>query len=206
MSAPRTNQTGPAGTALPRRSWLAALALVVAVLSVALPLPAAESPVALEYKVKAGYLYNFAKYVEWPDTPARSGDNPSPTPLVIGVLGGQEVLPILQQVLHGKTVEGRPLLLKAVTKLNAEPGCHILFVHRSAGQAPAQIRQSLGQAPVLLVGETEGFAEEGGMIGFVREDESFRIRLNLEASNQAGLKVSAKLSSIARLVKTRPQP
>lgn len=201
MSPVRPNLSRPARAAVHRRAWLAVLALLAALGVLAGPVAASESPLSLEYKVKAAYLYNFVKYVEWPSTESATN-----TPIVIGLVGGSEALPVLQQVLAGKTVDGRPLQVKGLAKPARDAGCQILFIHQSAAQTPAQIRQALGPAPILVVGESERFAENGGMIGFVREADSFRIHLNLDSATQSGLKVSAKLSSVARLVKTRAEP
>ena len=178
------------------------LALCLLIISVPQPLPAADAALTLEYRIKAGYLYNLAKFVEWPNPPS----SPERSPIRIGVVGGAEILPILQQVLQGKLLEERPIELTPVAKPAADTGCHILFIHHSFGQSPVQIWQALSNAPVLLVGESEQFAEQGGMIGFVRESNSFRIHLNLETASRAHLKVSAKLSSVARMVKGRQQP
>lgn len=184
---------------LRRRAWFAALCSALVLLWEPRSLSAAESSLALEYKVKAGYLFNFARYVEWPAAALPETNSP----IVIGVMDGKEVLPVIQQQLQGKTVNNRPLQVKAIAASGSATNCHILFVPRFAGQSAAEVRQALGQTATLLVGETEQFAERGGIIGFVREEESFRIHLNLEAAAQARLKVSARLSNIAMLVKTK---
>ena len=80
---------------------------------------------------------------------------------------------------------------------------HLLLVTRVAGKTPEQLSKLAGTAPLLIVGETDAFAEHGGMVGFVREEDAIRLTLNLERTTKAGLKVSAKLSSVARLVKTQ---
>ncbi len=153
----------------------------------------------LEYKVKAGFLFNFAKFVEWP---AASFDSPK-SPIVIGVMAEDASSPVLQQVLDGKMVNGR---LISVTPLQDAAGlsrCHMIFLGRTVNDRFEDILKRSKGLPVLTVGEAEQFAEKGGMIGFVREDENFRLQINLETATQAGLKVSAKLSSIARIVKTK---
>jgi hypothetical protein len=178
--------------------WLATLTLLLAPPA----MHAADSPAALEYKIKAGYLYNFAKYIEWPakTLPATN------SPIVIGVLDGAGALPVVQSIFQNKSVAGRPLQVKAVFPTTLDASCHILFLTRAAGPSPLEVRQTLGSAATLLVGEDDQFAERGGMIGFVREEDSFRVHLNLEAATQAGLKVSAKLSSVAKVVKSKAGP
>ena len=183
-----------------RRGWLAMLALALTALLASALLSAVEPVVELEYKVKAGYLFNFARFVEWPGEAIPTATSP----IIIGVLAGNEVLPIIQQVLEGKTVNDHPLVVKSIKAARPDSGCHILFVSRTVSQSPSEVHEALGSSSAtLLVGETDNFAEKGGMIGFVREDETFRLRLNLEAATRAGLKVSAKMSSVAQVVKTK---
>lgn len=187
------------------RVWRSA-AVLPALLALAGWLPpraaAAGEEMALEYKVKTGYLFNFANFVEWP-----AAALPGPgSPFVIGVLDGGEALPVLQALLAGKTVNGHPVQVRALSAERIGRGLHIVFVTRSAGVSPAEIEAALGGAATLLVGETERFAERGGMVGFVREGDNIRFQLNLERVAQAGLKASAKLASVARLVTTRREP
>ena len=184
---------------LNRRVWFSAFAFTFAALSTLPFLRAAESTLGTEYQIKAGYLFNFAKYIEWPATSLPAADSP----LVIGVMDGAEALSHIQQQLQGKTVNHRPLQVKSVATASASNGCHILFVSRSAGKTASEVRDAVGSAAVLIVGETDQFAERGGMIGFVREEGAFRLNLNLDAATQAGLKVSARLSTVARVVKTK---
>jgi hypothetical protein len=184
----------------PMEFWkprIAALVLFGAYSLCFLASAAAESDAALEYKVKAGYLFNFAKFVEWPASALPQGDSP----LVIGVIDNGEALPAVQLVLEGKMVGQRPLRIKAVSAEHPGKDLHILFVTRAAKKSPESLRRALGDASILLVGESEEFAERGGTIGYQREGESIRIHLNLERAVAAGLKVSAKLSSVARVVK-----
>jgi hypothetical protein len=154
---------------------------------------------SLEYKVKAGYLFNFAKYVDWPPRAHATAESP----FVIGVLGGQGPRSVIEEVLRGKTVFGRPLEVRLLERLEDHAGCHILFVTRDSKITAEQASSAAGTAPVLLVGETESFAESGGMIGFVRQDEQFRVVLNLESVNASGLKASAKLATVAKRVRSK---
>jgi len=185
-----------------RRIWsLSAALLLAAAIS-----SAADGALTLEYKVKTGYLFNFANFVEWP---AAAWSGPE-SPFVIGVLDDGEnaggALPVLEALLRGKTVNGRPVRIQAVSVDQVGSGLHILFVTRAAGVSPAEIEAALGGAATLLVGETDRFAEQGGMVGFLREGDNIRFQLNLERVTAAGLKASAKLASVARLVTTRRRP
>lgn len=176
------------------------LRLLLAVFVACLCLPAAAvSPDNLEYKVKAGYLFNFAKFVEWPPHTHASAQSP----FVIGVLGEREPVGAIEEVLRAKSVFGRPLEIRPMDDLQARAGCHILFVLRSSKISAGEAVAAIGKDPVLLVGETESFAESGGMIEFVRQDDQFRLLLNLETVNSAGLKASAKLASVAKNVRSK---
>lgn len=178
--------------------------LVLAVCAGWLPLRAAAAgdELPLEYKVKTGYLFNFANFIEWPAAVLPAADSP----FVIGVLDGGEALPVLQALLEGKTVKGHPVQVRALSADRIGGGLHVVFVTRAAGVSPAEIEAALGGSATLLVGETERFAERGGMIGFVREGDHIRFQLNLARVAEAGLKASAKLASVARLVTPGREP
>ena len=163
---------------------------------------AADSPVELEYRVKAGYLNNFAKFVEWP-----AGAFPSTnSPFVIGVVDGGEAASVIRSMFAGKQVNGRPVEVKEVSAEAIGKGLHIVLATRVAGKTPEELRKSAGSAPLLIVGETEEFAERGGTIGFVREGESVRLTLCLDHAAAGGLNVSSKLAAVAKLVKSRRTP
>jgi YfiR/HmsC-like len=181
---------------LPRRLLAAFVALLL------LPTHPAEPDPSLEYKVKAGYLFNFAKFVEWPASafPATN------SPFVIAVLDTGEATPALTQSLAGKEFAGRSLDITRAASGDVPASAHILFVTRSAGTRPEDLRARLGNAPILLVGETDGFAERGGAIGFFREGDSIRFAICLEHANAQGLKISARLSSVAKPVRSRSKP
>ena len=184
-----------------RRAWLvmAARWVLLGLLLAPLGVRAADSAAVLEYKVKAGYLFNFARFIEWPATCLPAPDSP----FVIGVLDGGEALPVVKTLLEGKKVDSHPVQVRTVTADQIGRDIHILLVTRAAGKSPEEIRAALGNAATLLVGETEQFAERGGTVGFTREEESIRLSLNLERATEAGLKVSSKLASVAKQVKTK---
>lgn len=160
---------------------------------------AGDESLALEYKVKAGYLFNFAKYIEWPAGAFPSADSP----LVVAVVDGQGAGPVLAGVLEGKSVGGHPLKVTTLAAGTPPVGVHILMLTRASQRTPEEARRLLGEAPTLLVGETEDFAERGGVIGFVQEEDRVRFNLCLAHAAEVGLKISAKLSSIAKSVQPR---
>ncbi len=145
-----------------------------------LAMPLAAQGGAGEYQVKAAFLFNFAKFVEWPD-----GSFKSPTDGIhICVLGDNPFGTALSDVLAGKKVNDRPLV-----------GVRILEVKLRA------ILAATGPAGILTVGDSDNFALDGGVIGFRVEDGRVRLEINLKAAENAQVQISSKLLSLAQIVK-----
>lgn len=161
------------------------------------PLRLAAADAAVEYKVKGGYLYNFAKLVEWPTNSLPAPDSP----FIIGVLDGGEALTVFQALLAGKSVNGHPLQLQAVKADRVGSGVHILFVPGAAGKSSAKIQAALGGAATLLVGESKGFAEGGGSLNFVMVEGSVKFEANPAAAARAQLTLGSQLLKLALVVK-----
>jgi hypothetical protein len=156
----------------------------------------AQSPTAGEYQVKAAFLYNFAKFIEWP--PSSFSD--ASAPIRICILGRDPFGAELHAIADEKTVNGRKLQVSQLGDLQMVKTCHILFIASSEKTQLKQALESLQGADVLTVGDTEGFVEKGGMINFVLENDRVRFEVNHKAVEQAGLKVSSKLLNIAKSV------
>ena len=152
----------------------------------------AQSLSSREYEIKAAYLYNFIKYVDWPSY----GDN-----ITIGVLGGNPFGTALAP-LNGKIVKGRRLLIKELDSLREAQKCQIIFISSSEKQRLQEIFENLKFARVLTVGETEGFASDGGIINFVQEHNKVRFEINPDAAHRTGLNISSELLKLAKLVKS----
>lgn len=152
-----------------------------------------------EYQVKAAYLVNFSKYVDWPPK-AFEGSN---APLVIGIWGEDNFGEDLKKMTEGKSINGRNFLLKHVQNIQElkEP-CQILFISASEKRRLPDILENLKGSSVLTVGETESFLPRGGIINFTRKDRKVRLEINLPAAERAGLKISSKLLSVAELIKS----
>jgi hypothetical protein len=172
--------------------------LLVAVM-VALPLSVANAQGYNETEVKAAFLYHFTSYIEYPSG-AFAGNS---TPFVIGVLGKSGITDALQQAVKGKSVRGRAIVVKQVSIGQELLECHILFVPDAEAKSLPRILEILGDAPVLLVGESENFAAKGGMVGFFVEQKRVRFEVNLEAARRAHLTISSKLLSLARIVRAK---
>lgn len=144
--------------------------------------------VSLEYRVKAAYLFNFAKYVEWPSSGGTG-------PLTLCVAGRNVFGSALEETIAGERVNGRPLVARVI--LEPTPGCDVLFVPRGAA-TNAYLLAAQGQ-PVLTVGETPGFIEAGGVINFIVDGANVRFEISAPAADRAGLRVSSRLLRLARM-------
>jgi hypothetical protein len=170
-----------------RLSWLCWL--LVSVLSA--PGQQLQLP---EYQLKAAFIFNFAKFVEWP---AEAFPEPQ-SPFVIGILGATPLKEQLQQVISGKKINDRPVSFREFTSAAQSTNCHILFVSASERTRLPELFRSLGALPVLTVGETEQFLAVGGMINFVSEEKKIRFEISDESAKKAHLKISSKLLTLAR--------
>ena len=157
---------------------------------------AAQAQSATEYQVKAAFLFNFARFVEWPADAFPSADSA----LQICVLGQDPFGRDFEQVIVDKTVNGHRIEVAHPDGLPQAKACQILFVASSDKQQIRQILEGLKGASVLTVGGTDGFAKMGGVINFVLDDNRVRFEINLKAAELAHLKVSARLLTVAKLV------
>ena len=161
--------------------------------------PAAE-PIVDEYQVKAAFLFNFAKFVEWPNE-AFSDPN---APLVITVFGEDPFNGSLEAV-KGKLVNNRKLTIRRVKDIQEIGKSNVLFVSPSARKELGRILEALQGQNVLTVGEDGAFTQCGGIINFVKEDNRVRFEVNVTAAERAGLKISSRLLALARIVKGSAQ-
>jgi len=146
-------------------------------------------------QLKAAFLYNFAKFVEWP--PEAFGEAKSP--IVIGILG-EDPIPIrgdLERAIVGKTINNRPLEIKPFRSAVDATNCHLLYIGASEQAHLKQILESLGGASVLTVGETDDFIQKGGMINLIQEKGKFRFQISEATAKSVHLKISSKLLSLA---------
>lgn len=156
---------------------------------------AAEVRPPTEYQVKAAFLYNFTKFVEWPDA-AFSG---STAPLNICIMGKNPFSTYLDD-LQDKTVRGRQISIRMNPASEKLDRCHILFISASEKNQLSYIIQRLENASVLTVADMEGFTAAGGMINLVLKDNKVTFDVNLKTARFAGLKVSSQLLKLAHKV------
>jgi hypothetical protein len=154
-----------------------------------------ENDGSVEYPVKLAFLYNFTKFVEWPAQSYRDAG----APLVICVVGNDPFSPDLERQLRTRTVEGHGVEVRTLGTTDTLDVCHMVFIPMTANEQAARIVKGLDGTSTLTVGETAGFAASGGIINLMVEGNTIHIEVNLTAADRAGLKISSKLLSIAKL-------
>jgi hypothetical protein len=147
----------------------------------------------VEYKVKAGYLYNFTKFITWPEDKSETFNL---------CIVGEDPFGDLIDPIEQRTAFGRPIKLFRFNSFNKEQRCHILFVSVSI-KDNSSLKNILAIQEAnkpLTVGESKEFAAQGGMIGFVNRQGNIKLQINLKVLQQSDLKISAKLLEVAELV------
>ena len=153
-----------------------------------------------EYEMKAVFIYNFAKYIQWPGVATPETDKP----FVVGLIGKDPFGPLLDDVMRGQRVQSRAVVVRRFATVQEVANCHILFIGSSEQGNLQRILEAVRRAPVLTVGDMDHFAERGGMINLTTEDNRIRFEINMEAIERSGLKAGSQLLRLARLV-TEPR-
>jgi hypothetical protein len=170
------------------------------ILQVLVPLTAngQEGETSLEYQVKGAYLYNFAKFIDWPP---QTFSSPT-SPIILCTLGQSPFGPEFENQLREKKVRDRNLEIRRVTDAEEAGSCQILFVPSTEHAHLHDVIAELKGKSILLVGETPGFDQQGGMIQFVVEGGTVRFKINPLTAKQSGLQISSKLLQVALQVVT----
>jgi hypothetical protein len=149
-----------------------------------------------EYLIKAGFVYNFAKLVEWPAASVQKDQ-----PIVIGVLGSDQFADILDRVVDGKNLDGRKFNVKRLKNQEYKDcRCQMLFVARAESGRLDEIIGFEKNAAVLTISETADFAKRGGIIAFILEDSKVHFQVNVDSAKRAGLTISSRLLTLATIV------
>lgn len=151
-----------------------------------------------EYELKAGFLYNFGKYVEWPADAFEAKE----TPIAIGIVGTDPFGPALEKTLKDREAQDRKFSILRFRDAGEIRRCHILFIPKSEKPRYAAIFKAVEAWPTLTVGELEGFAGTGGTVNILIEKERPRLEINPDAAERARLTIQARLLKLAILVKT----
>ncbi len=160
----------------------------------------AEDDLVGEYLVKAAFLYNFAKFVEWPDdTFATSSSH-----IRLCILGDNPFGAAIESI-QGKTVRGRELVIKFISRVESLEGCHILFISASKKDKLDQIFHYTKHCTVLTVGDITHFTHRGGIISLFKSGTKIKFEINIDAAKASELKISSKLLKLAKIVRNPPQ-
>ncbi len=153
----------------------------------------AESASIREYQIKAAFLYNFTKFVEWP-ADKFTDEN---APMILCVIGVDPFGPTLEHAVRGRKIKGRAIIVKRKIGINGLKRCHVLFVSSSERENIRDIVASLAGASVLTTGDMDRFANLGGIINLLKRGNKIRFEINSSAAAQSGLKLSSYLMGLA---------
>jgi len=151
-----------------------------------------------EYRVKAVFLFNFSRFVEWPDSAFAAPD----APFVIGVFGQDPFGAELDEVANGETVNGRPLQIRRVHAVDQAPDCQILFIPAAEQDQLDTILAAVDRRSTLTVSDLDGRTSRGAMIRLVTDRNRIKLRVNVDSARAAGLTISSKLLRSAEIVGT----
>ncbi len=160
----------------------------------------AQDALISETQIKAAFIYNFTKFIEWPKAAFPAKGNP----IVIGILGETPLTAELGVIVAGRQVNGRPIAVTSVRTAEDLASVQVLFVSASEDAAFGEFAPALAGNALLTVGESPGFAAANGAIVFVRLNGKLRFEINLSAAERAGLKISGELQKLAAAVKRPP--
>jgi hypothetical protein len=179
------------------RRWRESLLTLACLGALAAPQTSqAAEPEASEAAVQAAYLFNFARFTEWPP----GGFSTRNAPLNYCLLGRRDALASAMSSLNDRPVQGHPLRFMQPERLEDIKVCHLIFVAETDPRRRAQALQALSGQPTLTVSDIEGFAKDGGMIGLIRMGTRLRFEINRTQTQKTGLRLSADLLSLATAI------
>ncbi len=158
------------------------------------------SSINREYSIKAAYLYNFCKYVEWPDNFNPKEENPEDN-FIIGILESDPFGKSLKKIAENKTVKGKHIKIHYIDSIEDYRACHMLFIpSKATKEFVNEIIQKTRNGSILIVGEEEGFASSYGIINFIEVNNKIRFEINTQFADNRKLKISSKLLKIGRII------
>ena len=176
--------------------YLAVLISIALIVGASTSLSArAEEPFLHENRIKAAFMYNFVKFIQWPESAFIDPESP----VFICILGKDPLMDALQSI-TGKMVRGRRIVISHIENISSVKGCHILFVTKSEKSMAKHIISKFKGSPVLTVSDMDDFVKAGGMIGMVRVENKIRFNINLVATQDSGLTISSQLLKLAQNV------
>lgn len=188
-------------TLRPRGEWLGVAGLALAALLVAAFATAAGqgTSVVSDDALKAAFLYNFAKFTEWPAMPAGA-------PIVACIVGDDRIAAALVETVRGQNIGGHALEVRRVQDGAAWQACQLLFISTSETRRSAAGLVFIKTLPVLTVSDDRGFAAVDGIIELYVEDGRMRFAINVDAAERSGLRLSSRLLGLARIVRHADVP
>ena len=153
-------------------------------------------PQATEVSLKSAFLYRFIHYADWPEQAFAAEQDP----IAICVVEQQAFADALESAVSGRVAHERPVVVRRVAGPGEIAGCHVLFVGALDPDQTGQIIARVSEQPTLTIGDTEGFAQRGGMINFTRRGSRLGFEINRVAVRRAGLNLSSQLLKLAELV------
>lgn len=172
--------------------WVSLLALCA--IGGAWPASSADVPAARESDLKAAFIYNFAKFTTWPAASFTSAQ----APLVMGLIGNEEVATALEAQLKARLVAGHPIEVRKLTGPTVPADIHLIYIDARADEMLPALSATFARAGLLTIGDSETFMNRGGMIRFVVEAERLHFQINPAAAERAGLKLSSQLLMLAK--------
>lgn len=152
-----------------------------------------------EHEVKAAFLFRFLSFVEFPRAAAPAG-----APLVIGVAGAQDVAAALEEIVVGRSIEGRPVQVRRMHEGEAWSGLHVAFFGRGEAARLRELERGAPAEPILVVGEWEGALEAGAVVNLLRAEGRVRFDVALDHAERRGLRISPRMLAVARTVRGGP--
>jgi hypothetical protein len=174
--------------------WTLSLSLMTGIFTAG-----AEEQMPADFQVKAAFLINFPKYVDWPANAFAETNSP----IIVAIFGDENVANEFQNMIgNNRMIGGHPLMLKRIVKeeeINRD--CHILFISASERQRISSILEKIRGEKILTVSESDDFLDKNGIINLARQGRKIRLQVNLTAAGNAQLKISSRLLVAADVVK-----
>jgi hypothetical protein len=153
--------------------------------------------ISREYNIKAVFLYNFTKFVEWPSNAFSNAE----APFVIGILGDDPFGPSLNEAVAGEKVKGHPIIVQQYQNVNDIKNCHVLFISNNEDGKLGEILSTLPNKNILTVSDIPGFTTTGGIISFMTKENKIKLQINLSVAKATDLNISSKLLQVADIIR-----
>lgn len=157
-------------------------------------------PRASEYDLKAAFIFNFTRFVEWPTNAFPSTNSP----VIIGILGADPFQGALEKIVQGERAQGRPIEVARFARAADLKPVHILFIPRNAASQTTEALRRVADFPTLTVSEIDRFADRGGMIQLFTQENQIRMRIDAEKAREARVNISSKVLRLAQLTRGGP--